>query len=133
MFYDFLGEKKEADLHGALGMPPLGDPETRRRYCEALSRWKCEGYVVWKPGVEERLSSCLPEYTKRAVSEAMAEYVRRGGEIDQQPEIREQWSEQYDYHYDLRIRIGGKLIYIETVFPDWEDDPSILVVNIHDA
>ena len=48
-------------------MPPIGDPETRRKYGEALSHWKCEGYVVWKPGVEERLSDCLPGYTKRAI------------------------------------------------------------------
>ena len=49
-------------------------------------------------------------------------------------------SEQYtsfEFHYDLRVLIGGRLIYFETVLlcidPNNPDDPRIEVVNIHDA
>lgn len=86
-----------------------------------------------KAGLEVRLSECLSGVTFRELAHAMSDYVESGGTVDQQPETREPWCERYDYHYDLRIRMEGKLVYVETVFPDWEDDPSVLVVNVHDA
>ena len=69
------------------------------------------------------------------IAELMHEFVEGGGEIDEQPETREQWLE-YEFHYDLRFPIRGRRVYIETLLlfndPDDPDDPWIHVVSIHD-
>jgi hypothetical protein len=63
----------------------------------------------------------------------MFRHFDAGGEIDQVTETRPEWNEQR-YHYDLRIQIGGRLIYIETVLvEDDPNDPTVHVVSIHDA
>jgi hypothetical protein len=66
----------------------------------------------------------------------MHDYVLAGGEIDQQKETRPEWN-MHDFHYDLRIPIADRLIYVETrlIYRDAQDpdDPIIHVVNIHDV
>ena len=63
----------------------------------------------------------------------MFRFFAAGGEIDQVPETRPQWNEQR-FHYDFRMDIGGRLLYIETILvEDDPDDPTIHVVSIHDA
>lgn len=57
-----------------------------------------------------------------------------GGEIDQVVETRPQWN-FWSHHYDLRLTINGRLVYVETRLkynnPADPDDPVIFVVNIH--
>jgi hypothetical protein len=41
---------------------------------------------------------------------------------------------EHRFHYDFRLEVGGRLLYIETILAeDDQDDPTIHVVNIHDA
>ena len=65
----------------------------------------------------------------------MHEYVASGGEIDEIVETREEWTDKYQFHYDLRMPIQNKTVYIETCLdyriPFVPDEPWILVVNIH--
>jgi hypothetical protein len=63
----------------------------------------------------------------------MFRFFASGGEIDQVRETRPQWSE-HRFHYDFCLEAGGRLLYIETILvEDDPDDPTIHVVNIHDA
>ena len=66
--------------------------------------------------------------------ERLVEHVLAGGEIDEVRETRSEWSD-YEFHYDLRVTINDKLVYIETRLdyrhPFVQDQPTILVVNIH--
>ncbi len=63
----------------------------------------------------------------------MFRFFAAGGEIDQVRETRPQWSE-HQFHYDFRMDIGSRLLYIETIlFEDDPNDPTIHVVSIHDA
>jgi hypothetical protein len=93
--------------------------------------------VNFKPRAEEWIRSELPGYSAKAVAEALWNHVAAGGEIDEQVETRPEWSDKYEFHHDIRIRLEGRRIYFETVLmagkPDDPDDSSIIVVNIHDA
>lgn len=65
----------------------------------------------------------------------MCEYVKAGGKIDETRETRPEWSGRYEFHYDLRLMIQNKPVYIETRLhhrlPVRADESWILVVNIH--
>jgi hypothetical protein len=114
-------------------MPPLRDPEVQARYCRALANWRVTGYVTWKPRAEDWILANLEDVSAREVAGLMYEHVQAGGVVDQVPERRPEWND-YDYHYDLRLVIQGRMRYIETLLLDQDpDDPTILVVNIHDA
>jgi hypothetical protein len=63
----------------------------------------------------------------------MWQHVAGGGEIDQVAETREDYRNRYPYHYDFRLPIAGRLIYIETCCDDTMMGPTIYVVNIHDV
>ncbi len=113
-------------------MPPLTDPELLARYKSALSNWRVTGYVTWKELAELWLRDNLG-LTARNVAQLMNDHVQAGGEIDQVPEQRPEWAD-YEFHYDLRLPIAGRLIYIESVLKDEDpNDPTVHVVSIHDA
>jgi hypothetical protein len=117
--------------------PLPDDPEVRlRAYRNALRNWKFEGYIVHKRRVEEWLRNELPEYSWREICRELYQYVDNGGEIDEQQERRPEYA-HYEFHYDLRLRIGGRHLYFETVLlcedADEPDDPMIEVVNVHDV
>lgn len=115
-------------------MAPLEDPELLAAYKLALSEnRRFSGYVIWRTRPHEWVFQNLPGYTPKAISDLMYEYVQAGGEIDQVRETRQEWLD-FKYHYDLRIRIAGRLIYVETVlFADDPEEPQVVVVNIKDA
>ncbi len=114
-------------------MAPLSDPVIYAKIYSALSNWRYTGYVTWKSVARAWMETNLEGMTTRFVAEMMFEHVFSGGEIDQVKESRSEWSEQ-DFHYDFRISIEGRLIYVETVLiEDDPDDPIINVVSIHDA
>jgi hypothetical protein len=122
----------------------LPDNQAARLLCykNALRNWAFEGFVVAnitkRRGryVEEWLVNELPQYTWREICRELHEYVTIGGQIDEQVETRLDYA-HYEFHYDLRVLIGGRRIYFETVLscddPDDPDDPRILVVNVHDV
>jgi hypothetical protein len=114
------------------------DPAIRLRcYRNALSNWNFEGYVKFEERPAQAwLKSELPNHTLRGIAEQMYQYVKSGGVIDEQPETRPEYT-SYEYHYDLRVSIGARRIYFETILicedPDDPDDPFIVVVNVHDV
>jgi hypothetical protein len=65
----------------------------------------------------------------------MWEYVNSGGEIDEVPETRPNWVDDFEFHYDLRFKIQGKKVYVETRLhyrpPFKQDEPFIVVVIVH--
>jgi hypothetical protein len=58
------------------------------------------------------------------------------GSIDEQVEKRPEYV-SFGFHYDLRLKIDDRLIYVETVLfcddADNPDDPRILIVSVHDV
>lgn len=114
-------------------MARLTDPAILARFQRALSQWRFTGYVTWKPIARQWIEQNLEGWTTRAIAEEMARFVESGGEIDQTPETRPEWS-QWRFHYDLRTEVGGRSLYIEMVLiEDDPDDPTVYVVSIHDA
>ncbi len=114
-------------------MARITDPEILGKFLHTLGQWQFTGFVTWKPIAREWLETNLEGLTTRFVAEAMACFVESGGAIDQVRETRPEWSE-HRFHYDFRIDIGGRMLYIETILIEHNlDDPTIHVVSIHDA
>lgn len=114
-------------------MTSLTDAVILAKFKHALSEWNCAGYIVWKNVARDWVNQNLEGLTTRAIGEAMFQHVDAGGEIDQVKETRPEWSASR-YHYDFRIPLGERLVYIETILvEDVPEDPIIQVVSIHDA
>ncbi len=126
-------------------MPSPSDQDLVKCYVNALASWQCEGVIVFKERAQAWANVHLAMFRKRDYRELgrlMYEYVKAGGEIDQQPETRstDEWKDDaagwdyFKFHYDLRIPIDDKIVYFETrLICDDPDDPIIHVVNIHGA
>jgi hypothetical protein len=113
------------------------DREARLRcYRNALRNWNFRGYVQFKPIVQKWLASELPGYALREVARELNAHVEAGGEIDEQEERRPEYV-AFEFHYDLRVKIGDRSVYFETVLlcedADDPDDPQIEVVSVHDV
>ena len=114
-------------------MAPLTNPEILAKFRHALSEWNCTGYITWKSVARQWVEENLEGLTTRAIGEEMFLHASAGGEIDQVKELRPEWSD-CRHHYDFRISIEGRLLYIETILvEDDPDDPTIHVVSIHDV
>jgi hypothetical protein len=116
-------------------MARLTDPERLRHYREALGRWSCSGYVTWERLARDWVRENLPSLTPPLVSKLMWEHVESGEHPDEVPERRPEWCE-HKFHYDLRLKIGARLVYVETrLLMNEQDieDTTINVVSIHDA
>jgi hypothetical protein len=111
-------------------MVRLTDAVILTKLRQALSQWRFTGYITWKPIARQWLEQNLEGWTTRSVGEEMFRYFEAGGEIDQTRETRPEWNQER-YHYDFRIEIAGRLLYIETILV--EDDTTVHVVSIHDA
>jgi hypothetical protein len=77
----------------------------------------------------------LGNITLKEISRLMYEHVAAGGEIDEVPERRPEWTDRYEFHHDLRLTIQETPVYIETRL-NWRlplipDESWILVVNVH--
>lgn len=114
-------------------MAKLTDPEVLTCYCNALANWRYDGYVEFLQRAAEWLDKELGE-RPRDFAQRLHEFVAAGGEIDQVVETRPEWN-FWTHHYDLRLDVNGRLIYVETRLkyrdPTDSDDPVIYVVNIH--
>jgi hypothetical protein len=115
-------------------MAPLRDPRIQAAFNHALEQGlRFSGYVTWRPRAQEWVRTELPNVTLKAIAELMYQHVHSGGEIDQVRETREPWLD-FQFHYDLRLTVDGRRIYVETILLSEDpDDPEIQVVNIHDA
>lgn len=119
------------------------DPETRRRLFKIVLRNEVvrhaaanPDYVLFKRQAHEWIRNELAEYSLLEICRLLHQHVAAGGAIDEQPERRPEYV-HYLFHFDLRLSIGGRRIYFETVleFEDAadEDELTIIVVNIHDV
>ncbi len=117
-------------------MPPLTDPELLSCFKNALANWRYSEFIRLTRIAERWLTAELTGLTVAELGRLMHDFVAAGGVIDQQRETRPEWT-AHEYHYDLRIPIRGRLVYIETRLvyqkANDPDDPWIHVVNIHDA
>ena len=87
------------------------------------------GNGVPQSGFEATSISC----SQKAIGEAMYDHVVNGGEIDQVKENYEGYRDTHPFHYDFRIPIAGRHIYVETVFDETKMGPTITVVSIKDV
>lgn len=117
-------------------MAPIADPNRLQAYKDALRNWKNPTYVQFELNEQAYcwIKKELDNISIREIARLMYEYVSSGGEIDEQPETRPEWSD-YEFHHDLRFMIQNKSVYIETrlhckslFIPD---DSWIIVVNVH--
>lgn len=114
-------------------MPPLTDPAILAQFKAVLANWNYTGYVTAKDLVLQWIKDNLAGMTLKDVAKAMNDLLTTGGVIDQQPERRPEWS-AWPCHYDFRLKLGGRELYIETILQDDNPkDPTIHVVSIHDA
>lgn len=116
-------------------MPPLTDPIRLKAYRNALANHRFGGYVVWKDVAADWVWENLTGLQPSEIAYLMHRHVEAGGRIDEVVETRPEW-EDYEFHYDLRLVIKQRRIYIETILifkdPDDPDDPWIEVVSIHE-
>src|SRR6266516_863475 len=97
------------------------DQEGRLRcFRNALRNWNFEGYVRFKPLAARWLATELPGFSLREVARSLQLHVEAGGEIDEQPERRPEYA-HYEFHYDLRVKIGERRVYFETVLKVLKD------------
>ena len=114
-------------------MPPLTDPAILAFFHSALSNWNVTDYVTEKDLVMEWRAKNLPRVALKAVAKLMFDHLQAGGVIDQTPETRPEWNDR-PFHYDFRILVGGRRVYIETVLVDDDPtDPFVHIVSMHDA
>ncbi|HEV3297999.1 MAG TPA: hypothetical protein VG055_00055 [Planctomycetaceae bacterium] len=118
-------------------MPPLEDPDRLAAFKDALANWSFSDYIQFDlpEEADKWIRRHLGNVTLKDIGRRMHEHVASGGEIDEVPETRSGWCEQYEYHHDLRFLIQGKEVYVETRLHYWvpiiADESWILVVNIH--
>jgi hypothetical protein len=117
---------------------PLTDPARLVAYRDALGNWNVRDYVQFELTEEAHrwIRRVLSNITLKEIGRLMYEHVAAGGDIDEVPETRPEWSDQYEFHHDLRLTIRKKSVYIETRLnyrlPVVPDESWILVVNIHE-
>lgn len=118
-------------------MAPLTDPERLLAYKNALSNWQFGGYVNFNLTLQAHdwIRRELNNLPLRELARLIHEYVESGGTVDEVQETRDEWSGQYEYHYDLRFLVLTKPVYFETrlncQLPFVPDEPRIEVVNVH--
>ena len=118
-------------------MAPLSDPDRLAAYRDALANWNCTGFVCFELNetAHKWLRSQLDGVTTKEFARLMHEHIESGGEIDEVRESREGWSDEFEFHHDLRFSVQGKQVYVETRLyfspPFAPDRATISVVNIH--
>jgi hypothetical protein len=114
-------------------MPPLTDPAILAQFNAVLANWNYTDYVTAKPLVVDWITNNLGGLTLKDVAKVMHDFCRAGGIIDQVPERRPEYS-LWPYHYDFRLQLAGKAVYIETILQDDDpNDPTIRIVSMHDV
>ena len=126
-------------------MAPLVDQNRRQAYLDALIN--CRHALekgVRTNFVQLNLTETAHRFIRKDlgilpddIKRRMCQYVLEdGGEIDEQPEKRANWSYEFPFHYDLRLTIQDRWVYIESRLhyriPFVPDDSWIEVVNVHD-
>jgi hypothetical protein len=114
-------------------MPPLTDAGIIAQFRAVLANWNFTGYVTAKDVALEWMANHLTGLTLKNVARALNDSLQRGDVIDQVAETRSEWS-MWPFHYDFRIGLAGRDVYIETILVDDDpSDPTIHIVSIHDV
>ena len=114
-------------------MAALADPFILAQFHKVLANWRYAGYVTVSDNAAEWLVKELAGFDPRDLAKAMFQFVQAGGIIDQQVERRPEWN-CWPFHYDFRLNVTGRLLYVETVLRDDDPkDPTIHIVSIHDV
>ncbi len=113
------------------------EQEARLRcYRNALRNWKFRGYVRFKPIAAEWLAKEVPDLDLQEIAHELHRHVEAGGVIDEKKERRPEYV-SYEFHFDLRVKIGVRRVYFETILlcedADDPDDPVIEVVSVRDV
>jgi hypothetical protein len=114
-------------------MPPLSDQVTIELFREALREWSCDGFVVWKDVPRMWLARNFEGCSQKRIARLMHEHIERGGVIDQQPETREVHRDKHRFHFDFRLDVDGRMMYIETTLDRTATGPVVTVVSFHDV
>ena len=120
-------------------MAPVTDSDRLEAYKDALRNWNIPDYIQFELTEQAHrwIRRELDRVTLKDIGRLMFEYVNAGGKIDEVPETRPEWSDVYEFHYDIRLTIQKKPIYIETRLhyrlPVVPDESWILVVNVHEC
>ncbi|MCI0376890.1 MAG: hypothetical protein L0215_04745 [Gemmataceae bacterium] len=115
----------------------MTDLDRLAAYRDALGNWSVTDYIQFELTEEAHrwIRRELGGITLKEIGRLMYDYVAAGGEIDETPETRPEWSDPYEFHHDLRLTIHETPVYIETRLhhrlPVTPDESWILVVNIH--
>jgi hypothetical protein len=113
-------------------MVRLEDRRVLQLFNEALSEWNCDGFVIWKKRAAEWLDLNMDGHSTKLVTKLMFEHLLLGGKIDQVRERRPEYSSLYEFHYDFRLTIAERPVYIETVLNETRTGPVITIVSMHD-
>ena len=114
-------------------MPPLTDPVVLAQFRKVLAEWNCTGYVIAKEMAQHWITSNLAGLNVKAIAKAMHGFLAGGGVIDQVKETRPEW-DMWPYHYDFRLLLANRNVYIETILQDdAPNDPTLVIVSIHDV
>ena|SRR5437762_6025708 len=114
-------------------MPLLTDPVILAQFKQVLAEWNCTGYVTAKEVARHWITNHLGGLDLKDVAQAMYDFVAGGGVPDQVKETRPQW-DVWPFHYDFRLTLAGKKVYIETILQDDDpNDPTLEIVSIHDV
>jgi hypothetical protein len=114
-------------------MPPLTDPVVLDQFRAVLANWNYTGYVTAKDLALDWIAKHLGGLALKDVAKAMHDFLQQGGAIDQIRETRPEW-DHWPFHYDFRLPLGGRDLYIEVLMQDDDPrDPTVHVVSIHDV
>ncbi|PCI10395.1 hypothetical protein COB72_03330 [bacterium] len=112
-------------------------PERKKKYLYALQNWDCAEYIkVPHDHVRDALFAQFgPDADiERKIGKMMFTWAfDKPDRIDEVIENRKGWKNKFSHHFDMRLQMGGVKRYIETVLVEVDDEPTILVVNFHDA
>lgn len=118
-------------------MAPLTDPDRRAAYLDAFRNWQVRGYVEFSLSEQSYrwIAEELEGVSLTQLKGLLHEYVVAEKEIDEVAERRMEWSDKYEFHYDLRLTVQGVRVYVETRLhyrlPIRRDASWIEIVNIH--
>ena len=114
-------------------MPPLNDPEIRKKILDALSSTEHGDGVKWTRPALANLHKDLPRLAHEKVNQILRKWVEKGNRINICVENRLEWKDKYTHHYDFTISIGGRKRYIECrLIDDATNSSELFVVSFHD-
>ena len=111
-------------------MPELTDPTTRRLLLDGLSVSERGDGVECLPVAAEELRRLCPRATVPGLVKAICTWVRAGKRVEECEEWREEYSGMFRYHYDVRISVAGRRLYVEMRLLIEGSDAEVVIVSI---